>query len=405
MSAPPVLVLGGGIGGLAAALALARKGCRVRLFEQGAELQEIGAGIQLGPNVYHMFKVLGLTAAIERWSAHPENLVMMDALTGEEVTRLPVGSEAFRQRFRGYPYGVIHRGDLYQVLLEACRAEPGIELNENRKGLDFEDRGDRVVLRMDGGAAIEGACLVGADGLWSKVRARIIGDGKPRVSGHIAYRAVLTRAEVPDDLWQNNVVLWAGPKTHLVHYPLRRGELYNLVAVFHSDKYEEGWDVFGDTGELRRKFEHERPEVKRLLEKINAWKMWVLCDREPARRWSRGRVTLLGDAAHPTLQYLAQGANMAIEDAVVLAAYAQNHAYDWERTFRSYEDARYKRTARVQIMSRYYGDAYHAAGVVRELRNDILAPKPGAAADFEGVAWLYDGISLPRETGGPEPAA
>jgi 3-hydroxybenzoate 6-monooxygenase len=392
----PVLVLGGGIGGLAAALALARQGCRVRLYEQASELKEIGAGIQLGPNVYHMFEVLGLTAAIERWSAHPENLVMMDALTGEEVTRLPVGNEAFRKRFRGYPYGVIHRGDLYQVLLEACRAERGIELNENRRGLDFEERGERVVLQMEGGEAVEGACLVGADGLWSKVRARILGDGKPRVSGHIAYRAVLKRAEVPDDLWQNNVVLWAGPKTHLVHYPLRRGELYNLVAVFHSDRVEEGWDAYGDTGELRRKFEHERPEVKRLLEKINVWKMWVLCDREPTRHWSRGRVTLLGDAAHPTLQYLAQGANMAIEDAVVLAAYARIHAFDWERAFRSYEDARYKRTARVQITSRYYGDAYHAAGVVRELRNDLLAPRTGGAPEFGGMAWLYDGITLPQ---------
>jgi salicylate hydroxylase len=228
------------------------------------------------------------------------------------------------------------------------------------------------------------------------VRAQILGDGKPRVSGHIAYRAVLPRAEVPDDLWQNNVVLWAGPKTHLVHYPLRRGELYNLVAVFHSDRYEEGWDVYGDSDELQAKFANERPEVRRLLEKIDVWKMWVLCDREPARRWSKGRATLLGDAAHPTLQYLAQGANMAIEDAVVLAAYAGITGFGWEETFKLYEDARYKRTARVQIMSRYYGDAYHAAGVVRELRNDVLAPRPGAAPDFENVAWLYDGIRLPQ---------
>jgi len=395
MSGLPVLVLGGGIGGLAAALALARKGCRVRLFEQASEMKEIGAGIQLGPNVYHMFEVLGLTEAIERWSAHPQNLIMMDALTGEEVTRIPVGSAAFRQRFRGYQYGVIHRGDLYQVLLEACRAERGIELNEKRKGLRFEEKGDRVLLYMDGGEAIEGACLIGADGLWSRIRQQILGDGKPRVSGHIAYRAVLPRAEVPDDLWQNNVVLWAGPKTHLVHYPLRRGELYNLVAVFHSDKYEEGWDVYGDPEELKRKFENERPEVQRLLDKINVWKMWVLCDREPARRWSKGRATLLGDAAHPTLQYLAQGANMAIEDAVVLAAYAQTSGFDWEKAFRWYEEARYKRTARVQIMSRYYGDAYHAAGVVRELRNDLLARPPDAGPNFEGVAWLYGGIEVP----------
>lgn len=396
MSDRPVLVLGGGIGGLAAALALAKKGCKVRLFEQASEMKEIGAGIQLGPNVYHMFEVLGLTEAIERRSAHPDNLIMMDALTGEQVTRIPVGSEAFRKRFRGYLYGVIHRGDLYQVLLEACRKQEGIELNERRKGLRFEDRGDRVLLHMEGGEAIEGACLIGADGLWSKVRQQILGDGKPRVSGHIAYRAVLPRAEVPDDLWQNNVVLWAGPKTHLVHYPLRRGELYNLVAVFHSDRYEEGWDVYGDPEELKRKFENERPEVQRLLDKINVWKMWVLCDREPARRWSKGRATLLGDAAHPTLQYLAQGANMAIEDAVVLAAYAEITGFDWEKAFRLYEDARYKRTARVQIMSRYYGDAYHAAGVVRELRNDILRPAPGAAPSFEGMAWLYGGIEVPQ---------
>jgi salicylate hydroxylase len=396
MSALPVLVLGGGIGGLAAALALARKGRQVRLFEQASELKEIGAGIQLGPNVYHMFEVLGLTEAIERWSAHPQNLIMMDALTGEEVTRIPVGSEAFRKRFRGYLYGVIHRGDLYHVLLEACRAQRNIELNEKKKGLRFEDKGDRVVLHMEGGEAIEGDCLIGADGLWSRVRAQILGEAKPRVSGHIAYRAVLPRAEVPEDLWQNNVVLWAGPKTHLVHYPLRRGELYNLVAVFHSDQYEEGWDVYGDPEELKRKFANERPEVQRLLEKINVWKMWVLCDREPARHWSKGRAALLGDAAHPTLQYLAQGANMAIEDAVVLAAYAEVTGFDWERTFRLYEDARYKRTARVQIMSRYYGDAYHAAGVVRELRNDILAPKAGTEPDFEGVAWLYDGITVPQ---------
>ncbi len=396
MSALPVLVLGGGIGGLAAALALARKGCRVRLFEQGAEWKEIGAGIQLGPNVYRMFELLGLTQEIERWSAHPGNLIMMDALTGEEVTRLPVSGEAFRRRFRGYPYGVIHRGDLYQVLLEACRAEKGIALHDNNKGERFEAQGERVVLHLAGGARVEGACLVGCDGLWSKVRAQILGDGKPRVSGHIAYRAVLPRAEVPDDLWQNNMLLWAGPKTHLVHYPLRRGELYNLVAVFHSDRYEEGWDVYGDPQELRRKFEHERPEVKRLLEKIDVWKMWVLCDREPARRWSKGRVTLLGDAAHPTLQYLAQGANMAIEDAVVLAAYAGITGFDWEKTFRLYEDARYKRTARVQIVSRYYGEAYHATGVVRELRNDILAAVPGAPPDFQSVAWLYDGITLPQ---------
>jgi 2-polyprenyl-6-methoxyphenol hydroxylase-like FAD-dependent oxidoreductase len=394
----PVLVAGGGIGGLAAALALGRKGLEVRVFEQGSEFKEIGAGIQLGPNVYRMFDLLGLTEAIEGYSVHPDNMVMMDGLTGEEVIRLPVGGAAFRKRFGGYLYGVIHRADLHQVFLDACKREKNVELNVLAKALRFEQDGDRVTLYMEDGRRVEGCALVGADGLWSRVRNQLFGDAKPRVSGHIAYRAVLPRAEVPPDLWQNNVVLWAGPKTHLVHYPLRRGELYNLVAVFHSDKYEEGWNVYGDPQELEQKFSSERPEVRRLLAKINAWKMWVLCDREPIREWSRGRVTLLGDAAHPTLQYMAQGANMAIEDAVVLAAYVELSGGDWEKALRWYQDERYLRTARVQITSRYYGDLYHAAGVVRELRNQFLAPKPDADPanpGFEGIAWLYDGIRVP----------
>ncbi|MBI3374881.1 MAG: 3-hydroxybenzoate 6-monooxygenase [Betaproteobacteria bacterium] len=399
MKRDPVLVVGGGIGGLAAALALARRGIEIRVFEQGSEFTEIGAGIQLGPNVFHMFELLGLTEAIERYAVHPANLVMMDGITGDEVVRMPVGSEAFRERFRGYPYGVIHRGDLHRVILEACQRERGVELIESRKALGYEERGDGVVLHLDGAEAAQGCALIGADGLWSCVREQMLGDGKPRVSGHIAYRAVLPRAEVPDDLWQNNVVLWAGPKTHLVHYPLRRGELYNLVAVFHSDKYEEGWNVFGDPEELRQKFATERPEVQRLLAKINVWKMWVLCDREPARHWSKGRVALLGDAAHPMLQYLAQGANMAIEDAVVMAAYVELAGRDFARAFRWYEDERYLRTARVQTTARYYGDIYHASGVVREVRNWFLAPRPGAdpkaKPSFEGVAWLYDGIRVP----------
>jgi salicylate hydroxylase len=399
MTRHPVLIVGGGIGGLAAALTLARKGLKVRVFEQAAEFAEIGAGIQLGPNVYRMFEVLGLTEAIERYAVHPDNLVMMDALTGEQVVRLPVGGAAFRERFHGYRYGVIHRGDLHSVLLQACRAQQNVELAVLKKGVRFDDRGDRIVLHMESGETVEGCALVGADGLWSRIRAQLLGEAKPRVSGHIAYRAVLPRADVPDDLWQNNVVLWAGPKTHLVHYPLRRGEIYNLVAVFHSDKYEEGWNVYGDPDELQQKFHAERPEVTRLLAKINTWKMWVLCDREPARHWSKGRATLLGDAAHPMLQYLAQGANMAIEDAVVLAAYAELSGFDFERAFRWYEDERYLRTARVQVTARYYGDIYHAAGVVREVRNWFLAPRPdtdpNAKPSFEGVAWLYDGVQVP----------
>ena len=178
---------------------------------------------------------------------------------------------------------------------------------------------------LSDGEVLAGTALIGADGLWSRIREAVVGDGKPRVSGHIAYRAVLRREEVPAHLWSDDVLLWGGEKTHLVHYPLRRGELFNLVAVFHSDKYDEGWNTFGDTAELNERFALAVPQVRELLGKIETWKMWVLCDREPVKNWTDRRVTLLGDAAHPMLQYLAQGAGQAIEDAVVLGAALRCH--------------------------------------------------------------------------------
>ena len=187
------------------------------------------------------------------------------------------------------------------------------------------------------------------------------------------------------------MVLWAGEKTHLVHYPLRGGEAFNLVAVFHSNRYEEGWDSFGDPSELHERFAGTCEEVRTLLSKINSWRMWVLCDREPVKGWARGRAVLLGDAAHPMLQYLAQGACMAVEDAVCLADQVEKTGGDFQRAFQSYEQLRYLRTARVQVTARYYGDVFHASGVVRELRNELLAGRSPQTA-YDGMAWLYDGI-------------
>ncbi len=394
----PVVVSGGGIGGLASALTLARAGHRVRVFERSAEFREVGAGIQLGPNVFRMFDRLGLRDAISDIAHFPGNLVMMDGVSAEQVLTMPVGSEAFRARF-GFPYAVIHRADIHGVLLEACRAQDGVELGVARTVSGFELDGACLRVQVDpagGGAGeqVDAAALIGADGLWSTLRESIVADGPPRVSGHVAYRAVLRREDVPDALWSPDVVLWAGPRTHLVHYPLRRGELFNLVAVFHSDRYEEGWNVFGDRSELQHKFAGALPQVRALLERIDEWRMWVLCDREPVANWSRGPVTLLGDAAHPMLQYLAQGACMAIEDAVVLADRVERAGGDFARAFVAYQRARYLRTARVQLTARFYGELYHAAGVAREVRNKLLGSgaNDGAAPSFEGVAWLYDPI-------------
>ena len=385
----PILVAGGGIGGLAAALALARKGRSVHVLESSADFREVGAGIQLGPNVFRMFERLGLTEAINASAVFPGSLVMRDGLSGEEVTRIPLG-DAFRARFK-YPYAVIHRPDLHQAILEAVRRSPEVVLTPSAKVTGFEDLGERVLVKSEGGESFEGAALIGADGLWSRVRAQLLHEGKPRVSGHIAYRAVLRMPEVPEHLRSNDVVLWAGPKTHLVHYPLRRGELYNLVVVFHSNRYEEGWDTYGDPEELRERFRGQRPEVLELMAMVDAWKMWVLCDRDPVSQWSRGRVTLLGDAAHPMLQYLAQGGCMAIEDAVVLADQLDAAHGDFAAAFLAYQQQRYLRTTRVQLTARFYGDIYHAADAVRDLRRQLLAGRTPEQA-YNGVAWLYDGI-------------
>jgi salicylate hydroxylase len=384
----PILISGGGIGGLITAYALARQGFPVRLFEQSPEFREVGAGIQLGPNIFRALEKVGLKEAVLVDAHIPPAQEMRDALTGKLITRIPLDDE-FRKRF-GQPYAVIHRADIHAKFLKACESSNLITLETARRVDDYEDQGDRVVVKLNNGEEVEGQALIGCDGMWSKIRERIVGDGKPRVSGHIAYRGVLRRDQVPEDLWRPDVVLWAGPRTHFVHYPLRRGELYNLVAVFHSDHYEEGWNAEGSKDVMWQHFKHEVPQVLRMLERIETWRMWVLCDREPVKNWTKGRITLLGDSAHPMLQYLAQGACMATEDAIVLAEKVAASPHDLPAAFLAYQQERYLRTARVQLMARVYGEFYHARGVTAELRDMALSPRTPQQS-YDGIAWLYGG--------------
>jgi 2-polyprenyl-6-methoxyphenol hydroxylase-like FAD-dependent oxidoreductase len=384
----PFLISGGGIGGLVAAYALARQGFPVRLFEQSSEFREVGAGIQLGPNVFRVLEKIGLKEEILANAHRPPAQEMRDALTGKLITRIPL-DDLFFQRF-GQPYAVTHRADIHGTFLKACQNSNLITLETNRRVDGYEDHGDHVTVALNNGETATGRALIGCDGMWSKVRERVVGDGKPRVSGHIAYRGVLKREEVPEDLWRPDVVLWAGPRSHFVHYPLRRGELYNLVAVFHSDHYEEGWDAEGSKDLLWQHFQGQVPQVLRMLERINTWRMWVLCDREPVKNWSAGNVTLLGDAAHPMLQYLAQGACMATEDAVVLADKVKAKPDDLPAAFQAYQQQRYLRTGQVQLMARVYGEFYHARGVAAELRDMALSGRTPAQS-YEGIAWLYGG--------------
>ncbi len=385
----PVLIVGGGIGGMAAALALAHKGIASHVIESAHALGEVGAGIQIGPNAFKVFARLGISEAINQVAVFPAAVNMRDALTDELIFRMNAG-DSMVKRF-GAKYAVIFRPDLHNAIIDACKAQSHlITITLNEKVTGFTETEDGVALTTASGTLFQGDALIGADGLWSNIRERIIGDGKPRVSGHIAYRAVLPISDVPEHLRKHEVTLWGGPKTHLVIYPLRRGELLNLVAVFHSDKYDEGWDAAGDVTELNKRFAGQQPVVLDLLAKINAWKMWVLCDREPAKNWSTGRATLLGDAAHPMLQYMAQGASMAMEDAVVLADKIVAHKRDYAAAFLDYQHTRYLRTARVQLTARIYGDIYHASGATADLRTAMLKGKD--PDNHEGLAWLYDGI-------------
>jgi salicylate hydroxylase len=386
----PILVAGGGIGGLAAAYALARKGFPVRVFEQAPEFKELGAGIQLGPNIFRALEKIGLKDAVLADAHRPPGMEMRDALTGDLIHRIQLDTPAFAEKFK-YPYAVTHRADIHGTFLKACQSDNHISLETERQVDHYEENDDGVSVVLSSGERVQGRALVGCDGMWSRIREQIVGDGKPRVSGHIAYRAVLRHDEVPKDLWRPDVVLWAGPRTHFVHYPLRRGELYNLVAVFHSSRYVEGWNEEANPEELWAHFKGQVPQVLRMLERIETWRMWVLCDREPIKDWTKGRATLLGDAAHPMLQYLAQGACMATEDAVWLAEKAGAQPDDLPAAFLAYQQQRYLRTARVQIMARVYGEFYHARGPAAELRNQMLGSRTPEDA-LEGIAWLYGGM-------------
>jgi 2-polyprenyl-6-methoxyphenol hydroxylase-like FAD-dependent oxidoreductase len=381
-----IAIVGGGIGGLAAARALSLAGRRSVVLEQAPKFAEIGAGIQMGPNGFRMLEALGLRDVIDDVAVFPDDLIVMDGVTAKEITRIPVAG-AFRERF-GQPYALVHRADLHRALLDRCSEDPLVELRPDSTVTGHSDCADGVTVSGED-FTVEADALIGADGLWSRTRQSIVGDGSPRVSGHIAYRAVLPIAAVEERFRRNAMILWAGPRNHLVQYPLRGGKLFNLVAVFHSDRYVEGWDRTGDPEELHRRFAGNCDTVRSLLAKVETWRMWVLCDREPVAQWSSGRATLLGDAAHPMLQYLAQGACMALEDAVVLTRSVLANGSDIPTAFAQYERERYLRTGRCQIMARVYGAFYHAEGVGRELATNFLQAR-SVEESFESLAWLYD---------------
>ena len=381
----PVLVAGGGIGGIAAALALTRRGYDVKVLEQAAQLGEIGAGIQLGPNGFAAFDALGIGEIARSRAVYTDEMVMHDATDETCVGRIPTG-EAFRKRF-GNPYAVIHRADVHMSLLEGAQRTNRIEVATATTVQRIEQTEQGVVVHDNRGGTHRGQAVIGADGVKSAVRRQFVGD-EARVSGHVVYRAVVDKKDFPPELQWNAASIWVGPDCHLVHYPLRGGEQYNVVVTFHSRAKEE-WSVReGSREEVQSYFEGICAKARQLIELPKDWKRWATADREPIAQWNFGRVTLLGDAAHPTLQYLAQGACMAMEDAVTLGEALRVTGNDFTKAFELYQRSRVTRTARIVLSAREMGRIFHAKGVERAVRNELWKGRTPERF-YDAMEWLY----------------
>ena len=386
------IIAGGGIGGLAAALGLAQKGIASIVLEKSAELSEIGAGIQLGPNAFHSFDYLGVGDAARKNAVYVDQLRLMDAMSGEDIMHIPL-DEPFRKRF-GNPYAVVHRGDLYGVLLQGCQDSDLIDTKVNADVLSYEQDDRSVTARLANGEDVTGTALIGADGLWSNVRRGVVGDDQPRVSGHTTYRSVIPTEQMPEDLRWNAATLWAGPRCHIVHYPLSDWKYFNLVVTYHNHAPEPVAGKPVSHAEVMQGFEHINEKILKVIRHGNDWKLWVLCDRDPVENWVDGRVTLLGDAAHPMMQYYAQGACMALEDAVCLSHMMDRHGGDIDLAFAAYNDQRMIRTARVQLGARAIGDhIYHPDGAHARVRNHIMENMT-VEDYYNSLEWLYGGTGL-----------
>jgi len=387
MTKTDLIIVGGGIGGLAAALAAAENGKTSMVLERAPEFGEVGAGIQLAPNATAVLKRFGVMDEIQKVAVFPKRLVLKDVYTGEELSTMDLG-DAFLKRY-GHPYIVLHRADLHRILFEACARTGKVTFVNNQTIVAVEQSGETVTVKSESGDTFTANAVIGADGIRSNIR-KYFTDDEPVCSEYVAYRGTIPIEEIEtDNLELDDVIMWIGPYLHLVQYPVRSKQLYNQVVVFKSYRYNEGGDDWGTPDEMEQRFQDSHPKVWRALSFINRQFRWPMYDRLPIDNWTKGNVTLLGDAAHAMLQYLAQGGCQALEDASYLADMFKQYPNDYEQAFLAYQKERIPRTARVQRSARTWGEILHAADPIAILlRNTIF--KQRTSQDYEAADFLYN---------------
>lgn len=381
----PILIAGGGIGGLASALALARRGIGCRVLERNATFTEAGAGIQLGPNGIRILQDLGVAPHLEPLAGKPDAIRVFEGLSGARLADLPLGSWIVARH--GAPYWVAHRADLQAALLRAVEQQPLIEVVTGFDVAQVRDAASCVTIESEKGVA-EGAALVAADGLWSRIRRQVLDCPPLTFSGKTATRTVIGRASAPEAFRANVTGAWLSPDAHVVHYPVRGGADIAVVVIAEEDWPGTGWGAPADRDALLRRVAGFASPLRQFLALGEDWRKWALYDPGALPQWVRGRIALLGDAAHPVLPFLAQGGVLALEDAATIAACIAARRDDPAAAFKDYERQRQPRAARVQSASRDNGRIYHLSGPMALARNLALRALP-ASRFMAGYDWLY----------------
>ena len=383
----PILIAGGGIGGLSAALALAKFGFRVKILEQANAFQPIGAGIQLGPNATRILNNWGLQKHLNKTAVSPENITVFNGQKGIPLTTIPLGRTI--ENLFNAPYYVIHRADLHHILLNAVKANESIALITDFKVKSYSDDNNQgITVTSASGHFVQGHILIGADGLWSSVRSQLMPTQEPSFCKKTAWRALIPFTQTSSPFHSSNIGLWMGPDCHFVHYPVQTGKMLNIVAIV-NDKWEKpGWNESGDINHFIKHFSRWCNPVKNFLQSIKDWQKWSLFELPTPYQWHSHNVTLLGDAAHPMLPFLAQGGAMAIEDAACLAQALSIHKDNPQQAFYEYQKERWPRVRRVQNTARRLGRIYHLKGPLASIRNFAITQRNPQTL-LHDYDWLY----------------